>query len=158
MKLFYRPGPRLAAEAIAIVLAAAIPGVAHLVWWQIGACVAIVLLAAIAVESRVGGKPASAARPAPVEEAAPVRPAPPPPSEPEPEPAPEPVAVVVPAATPGVSGPPFKLSELKRALAAVGVDDEKTFLLQYLRDYAGPDGTLPSEFDDLVRESFSSLL
>jgi hypothetical protein len=37
-------------------------------------------------------------------------------------------------------------------------DEEKTFLLHYLRDYAGTDGTLPREFDDLVRESFGGLL
>jgi hypothetical protein len=186
VKLFHRPGPRFAAEAIAIVLAAAIPGLEHLVWWQIGLCVAIVLVAAIAVESRLGGKPAAppapAAEPARVEEVPHVRvveerplaelvrpPAPPPPPapvviaepepEPEPESEPEPVAVAVAAPPVTVGGPPFNVWELERALAASGAaDDEKTFLLHYLRDYAGSDGKLPPEFDDLVRESFSSLL
>jgi hypothetical protein len=58
-----------------------------------------------------------------------------------------------------VAGPPYNVWELERAHAASGVaDDEKTFLLQYLRDYATSDGALPSEFEDLVRESFPHLL
>ena len=38
------------------------------------------------------------------------------------------------------------------------VDEERTFLLMYLRDFAGPDGLLPVDFDDLVRQSFGSLV
>jgi hypothetical protein len=30
--------------------------------------------------------------------------------------------------------------------------------LHYLREYAGPDGMLPLDFDGLVRESFGELL
>jgi hypothetical protein len=37
-------------------------------------------------------------------------------------------------------------------------DEERSFLLMYLRDYAGPDGTLPADFDDLVHESFGDLI
>ena len=37
-------------------------------------------------------------------------------------------------------------------------DEERTFLLLYLRDFAGPDGLLPVGFDDLVRQSFGSLV
>jgi hypothetical protein len=37
-------------------------------------------------------------------------------------------------------------------------DEERDFLLLYLRDYAGPDGLLPLDFDALVRESFGDLL
>ena len=37
-------------------------------------------------------------------------------------------------------------------------DEERTFLLMYLRDFAGPDGLLPVDFDDLVRQSFGGLV
>lgn len=37
-------------------------------------------------------------------------------------------------------------------------DEERTFLLMYLRDFAGADGLLPADFDDLVRQSFGGLV
>jgi hypothetical protein len=37
-------------------------------------------------------------------------------------------------------------------------DEERTFILMYLRDFAGPDGLLPADFDGLVRESFGALV
>jgi hypothetical protein len=37
-------------------------------------------------------------------------------------------------------------------------DEERAVLLVYLRDFATPEGTLPVDFDGLVRESFSELL
>jgi hypothetical protein len=44
-----------------------------------------------------------------------------------------------------------------------GADDpirgeELGFLLVHLREFANPDGVLPVEFDELVRESFGDLL
>jgi hypothetical protein len=39
-----------------------------------------------------------------------------------------------------------------------GNNDELGFLVTYLRDYANPDGMLPTNFDSLVRESFGDLL
>jgi hypothetical protein len=49
--------------------------------------------------------------------------------------------------------------ELDRALRDSGtVTEEQEFLLLYLRDYAGPDGSLPLHFDELVRESFADVL
>ena len=49
--------------------------------------------------------------------------------------------------------------EIESALRESGdANEEREFLLLYLRDYAGPDGVLPLEFDDLVRESFGELL
>jgi hypothetical protein len=49
--------------------------------------------------------------------------------------------------------------ELDRALRDSGmVTEEQEFLLLYLRDYAGPDGSLPLHFDELVRESFADAL
>jgi hypothetical protein len=49
--------------------------------------------------------------------------------------------------------------ELDRALRDSGtVTEEQEFLLLYLRDYAGSDGSLPLHFDELVRESFADAL
>ena len=39
-----------------------------------------------------------------------------------------------------------------------GRDEERAFLLMYLRDFAGPDGLLPTNFDGLVRDSFGDLI
>jgi hypothetical protein len=38
------------------------------------------------------------------------------------------------------------------------LDEERTFLLMYLREFAGPDGELPVDFDGLVRDSFGELV
>jgi hypothetical protein len=37
-------------------------------------------------------------------------------------------------------------------------DEERAYLLVYLRDFAGPDGRLPVDFDRLVRDSFGELV
>jgi hypothetical protein len=37
-------------------------------------------------------------------------------------------------------------------------DEERSFLLMYLREFAATDGALPVEFDSLVRESFADLV
>jgi len=37
-------------------------------------------------------------------------------------------------------------------------DEERTFLLVYLRDFAGPDGLLPPDFDAVVQQSFGGLV
>ncbi|MGE5689241.1 MAG: hypothetical protein ACM33B_01665, partial [Pseudomonadota bacterium] len=37
-------------------------------------------------------------------------------------------------------------------------DEEWGYLLMYLREFANPEGTLPRDFDGLVRESFGDLL
>ena len=42
--------------------------------------------------------------------------------------------------------------------ADVARDEERSFLLMYLREFAGPDGLLPADFDALVRDSFGDLL
>jgi hypothetical protein len=57
----------------------------------------------------------------------------------------------------------WNLWDLERAVRdAAGEDaerdEERSFLLMYLRDYAGPDGSLPASFDPLVRDSFGDLL
>jgi hypothetical protein len=105
--------------------------------------------------------------PAPVPVAAPPRlapvpdpiPAPPPPPSPAPEP------VLPPAASVTRIGAPeqwnvWDLEQLAREHAGGDpiADEERTFLLMYLRDFAGPDGQLPADFDALVRQSFGELV
>jgi hypothetical protein len=105
---------------------------------------------------------------------------PPPPAperafEPEPEPVaevaptPEPVAVQetasVLAFTPSQGAAPreWNLWELERAARDHSDDDvarveERSYLLMYLREFAGPDGVLPADFDGLVRDAFGDVL
>lgn len=91
-------------------------------------------------------------------------PAPEPPPAPAraPEPQPSPTATVVPISS--VSGPrQWNLWDLERLSREHSggdpiADEERTFLLLYLRDFAGPDGLLPVDFDDLVRQSFGGLV
>ena len=91
-------------------------------------------------------------------------PSPPPEPEPEPEQEPdwEPEQVV--AFLPVSDSPrEWNLWELERAARDHGGDDvaqneERSYLLMYLREFAGPDGILPADFDALVRESFGDLL
>jgi hypothetical protein len=40
----------------------------------------------------------------------------------------------------------------------VARDEERTFLLMYLREFADADGLLPVDFDGLVRDSFGELV
>ena len=95
-------------------------------------------------------------------------PAPEPEPEPEPEPGPEPEPLP-PAAERVVELPiraeprEWNLWELERvARDAAGADaardEERSFLLMYLREFADPDGMLPVTFDPLVREAFGDVL
>ncbi len=54
----------------------------------------------------------------------------------------------------------WELERLTRAVAGDDVvrDEERSYLLVYLRDFASPDGLLPEDFDLLVRESFGDLI
>jgi hypothetical protein len=76
---------------------------------------------------------------------------------PEPEPAPAP-------APPAAAGPRrWNMTDLERLVREHSgrdpiADEQRTFLLVYLRDFAGPDGLLPVDFDDLVRQSFGELI
>jgi hypothetical protein len=124
-------------------------------------------------------RPAPPPRPEPKSEAKPEPPrivavAPPPPRPPpsppppepvreaEPEPEPEPAQVV--ALTRRNDGPrEWNLWELERAAREhasgdVARDEERSYLLMYLREFAGPDGVLPADFDGLVRDAFGELL
>jgi hypothetical protein len=92
--------------------------------------------------------------------------APPLPPEPEPESAPEPVEEPAPAvAYLPISDSPreWNLWELERATRDHAGDDvarneERSYLLMYLREFAGPDGVLPTDFDGLVRDAFGDVL
>jgi outer membrane biosynthesis protein TonB len=95
-------------------------------------------------------------------------PAPEPVREPEPEPepelVPEPEPQRVVAFIPANDGPKeWNLWELERAARENATDDvvrneERSYLLMYLRDFAGPDGVLPTDFDGLVRDAFGDML
>lgn len=88
----------------------------------------------------------------------------------EPEPALQPEPVLTPAAANVVAFMPandtpreWNLWELERAAKDHADDDvarveERAYLLMYLREFAGPDGVLPSDFDGLVRDAFGDVL
>jgi outer membrane biosynthesis protein TonB len=85
--------------------------------------------------------------------------------EPEPELAPEPAPVVAAVVPIGVGAGPrqwnvWDLERLAREHAGTDAarDEERTFLLMYLRDYADAGGELPLDFDGLVRDSFGDLV
>jgi hypothetical protein len=82
----------------------------------------------------------------------------------EPEPQPAPGATPVVAFLPANDGPrEWNLWELERAARDHATDDvvrneERSYLLMYLREFAGPDGVLPLDFDGLVRDAFGDVL
>jgi hypothetical protein len=89
-------------------------------------------------------------------------PEPEPEREPEPEPEPLPAATVVPI---GISAEPrqWNLWDLERLTRESSgsdalIDEERSYLLMYLRDFADADGELPVDFDALVRDSFGELV
>jgi len=89
-------------------------------------------------------------------------PEPEPEQKPEPAAEPEPVTAVATLPLP-VQAQEWNLWELERLTRERGGEDpardvEWGYLVVYLRDYARPDGTLPTEFDGLVRESFGELI
>jgi hypothetical protein len=96
--------------------------------------------------------------------------APEPPQEHHPEPAVQPEPVLATAAANVVAFTPandtpreWNLWELERAAKDHADDDvarveERAYLLMYLREFAGPDGVLPSDFDGLVRDAFGDVL
>jgi outer membrane biosynthesis protein TonB len=93
-------------------------------------------------------------------------PEPEPEREPEPEPEPEPEVGRAPVVhlDPLAREPrEWNLWDLERAARETAGEDaerdeERSFLLMYLRDFAGPDGSLPTSFDALVRDSFGDLI
>jgi hypothetical protein len=81
------------------------------------------------------------------------------PPEPEPEPRDERVVALPLTQTPREWNL-WELDRLARARAGVDAqrDEEWSYLLMYLREFASTEGTLPVDFDPLVRESFGELL
>jgi outer membrane biosynthesis protein TonB len=155
--------------------------------WLIVAAVEIAIWARHAVARQPRALPTEQAEQAPVlpaREPIVVRPKPPaePPPEPtpprvaavpplpEPEPEPEPVAQPEPEPPRVVAFLPtndtpreWNLWELERAARAHATNDvarneERSYLLMYLREFAGPDGMLPADFDGLVRDAFGDVL
>lgn len=84
------------------------------------------------------------------------------PVSPEPEPmtpAPRPVVTMASRRRRAQEWNLWELERLTRDLAGddLARDEERSFLLMYLRDFADADGMLPSDFDGLVRDSFFDL-
>jgi type IV secretory pathway VirB10-like protein len=181
-------GPRFLIEAGFIIAVAVVAGLERLGTWSIIGVVAaawiVVALVELAVWFRSIAKkaratqperqPAAAPRPA-VVHAEPVQAPEPPriaaaPPPPEPEPAAEPLQQAEPEQQPEVAELPmneepreWNLWELERAARDHATDDvvrneERAYLLMYLREFAGPDGTLPADFDGLVRDAFGDLV
>lgn len=79
------------------------------------------------------------------------------------EPQPSPVSAPVGARRLPGAQREWNVWELERLVrqhggGTAGRDEERAFLLVYLREFAGADGVLPSDFDTLVRESFPELI
>jgi hypothetical protein len=91
-------------------------------------------------------------------------PAPPPPPEPVRAPEPVPAAPsVVTIASRDTRPREWNLWELERLTressgSDAAVDEERNYLLMYLREFANADGALPVDFDGLVRDSFGDLI
>ena len=90
---------------------------------------------------------------------------PPPPviPEPAPEPTPEPEPDVISIVSRVAAPREWNIWELERIARDqggddVGRDEERAYLLMYLREFANADGNLPSDFDAVVRESFGDVL
>ena len=76
---------------------------------------------------------------------------------------PEPVQAAVSTLPLPVEPQEWNLWELERLVRdAAGTDpvrnEELSYLLHYLREFASPDGVLPVDFDALVRESFGEIV
>ena len=117
--------------------------------------------------------PSPAPEPAPPPQRPPLRPVPPPPPEPAPPPPLQPAAEPVRLAASSdvvdlrmratIQPRCWNLWDLeRRARDEVPRDpiryEEWSYLFVHLRQFATPDGSLPTEFDGLVRESFGELL
>jgi capsular polysaccharide biosynthesis protein len=89
----------------------------------------------------------------------------PPEPEPQPEP-PRPVPAAAPAPPPAAAGDgagTFNLLRLERLVEERGGEfperaDEWASYLYLLREYAGPDGSVPASFDGLIQDTFAELV
>jgi hypothetical protein len=176
-------GPRFLIEAGFIVAVAVVAGVADLSTWAIIGVVAAAWILVALVELVMWSRHAvrrTARRPEPEPEPVVIRQEPvrtpeppliaaaPPLPEPEPQPAPkveperepEPVVTYLPVNEEPREWNLWELERLARDHAGddVAKNEERAYLLMYLRDFAGPDGNLPTDFDGLVRDAFGDLL
>jgi hypothetical protein len=103
--------------------------------------------------------PVLAAVPSPEPEPPPPQPTPEPEVE-APPPEPPPAVVALPDRSPGPRR--WNLWDLERLARPptgdTARDEERSYLLLYLREFAGPDGLLPPDFDGVVREAFGDVL
>jgi hypothetical protein len=149
--------PRFLIEAGFIVVVAVVAGLAGLSTWTIVGVVAAAWILVALVElvvwmrtrDRAEQGPGPASSPGPIV----VRP---PKLRREPEPEPE-------AAEAPDAPREWNLWELERVARDNTTDDvaeneERAYLLIYLREFAGPDGNLPADFDGLVRDAFGDLV
>lgn len=167
-------GSRFLIEAGFIVAVAVVAGIANLSTWAIVGVVAAAWIIVALVELGMWVRRASTRRPARRQPAEPepvtVRPeavhAPEPPRiaaaplQPEREHEPGPAVAYRPA---DEAPREWNLWELERVARENATDDvakneERAYLLMYLREFAGSDGTLPADFDGLVRDAFGDLL
>ena len=152
--------PRFLIEAGFIVAVAVFAGLADLSTWTIVGVVAAAWILVALVELVVWKRSRSPApqepEPSPSPEPIVIRPKLKREPEPQPEPAPEPEVVK--------DAPrEWNLWELERLARDHTTDDvakneERAYLLIYLREFAGPDGNLPADFDGLVRDAFGDLV
>ena len=94
------------------------------------------------------------ARPTPVLAAAPAA------REPAPEPVPQRDVISLRARAGPVEWNLWELERLTREHSGHDAfkDEERSYLLIYLREFANADGVLPVDFDGLVRDSFGELV
>jgi hypothetical protein len=154
-------GPRFLIEAGFIVAVAVVAGLADLSSWAIIGVVAaawiIVALVELVVWTRNAprksrGLAPQGPDPSPSADPIVVRP---PKHERQPEPEPDVATADAPRQ--------WNLWELERVARDHTSDDvakneERAYLLIYLREFAGPDGNLPADFDGLVRDAFGDLV
>jgi hypothetical protein len=150
--------PRFLIEAGFIVAVAVLAGLADRSTWTIVGVVAAAWILVALVEVVLWNRSRSQA-----------------PQEPDPNPSPEPIVIRPklkrePKPTPepepeAMTDAPreWNLWELERLAREHATDDvarneERSYLLIYLREFAGPDGNLPADFDGLVRDAFGDLV
>lgn len=155
-------GPRTVVEAAFLVAVPIVALEAGVSWYAIVAMGAVAYVLVLVVEAvlwRQAKRALPPPPPEPLKEEVVARPPERVPvvrTEPEPAPAPEP--------EPAATGPrQWNLRDLEQVAREHSGDDpvadeERTFLLRYLHDFAGPDGLLPADFDDVVRQSFGGLV
>jgi hypothetical protein len=167
-------GPRTVLEAAVLIAVPILTLEIGGAWYAIAAAGAVAYVLVLIVEVVLWRQAKRALPPLPPEPlteevvarppARVVRPAPELEPEPEPVPAPPPAPPPEPELPPAATGPRrWNMTDLERLVREHSgrdpiADEQRTFLLVYLRDFAGPDGLLPVDFDDLVRQSFGELI